>query len=149
MASEQGVTRSGESLHGIVWDVMGQVYKPVQLSKTSFAFDTLFPSGTFVPPHIHPDQDEFIRVLEGRFDLLLDGHDFTATSGDLIRLPMNIPHVIFNKIDQTVKCFFCVTPTRRLYDLFWAIHSMKEQSPTEVVALSARHEVMFLPPPGQ
>jgi hypothetical protein len=24
MASEQGVTRSGESLHGIVWDVMGQ-----------------------------------------------------------------------------------------------------------------------------
>lgn len=31
---------------GIVWDVMGQVYKPVQLSKTSFAFDTLFPSGS-------------------------------------------------------------------------------------------------------
>jgi hypothetical protein len=24
-----------------------------------------------------------------------------------------------------VKCFFWVTPTRKLYDLFWAIHSMK------------------------
>jgi hypothetical protein len=35
----------------------------------------------------------------------------------------------------------------KLYDLFWAIHSMKEQTPPEVVALSAKHEVMFLPPP--
>jgi len=25
---------------------------------------------------------------------------------------------------------------------------MKEQKPEEVVALSAKHEVMFLPPPG-
>jgi len=38
-------------------------------------------------------------------------------------------------------------PTRKLYDLFWAIHSMKEQKPDEVVALSAKHEVVFLPPP--
>jgi len=67
--------------------------------------------------------------------------------GDLIRLPMNQPHGIFNKSDQTVKCFFWVSPTRRLYDLFWAIHSMKDQNPPDVVALSAKHEVMFLPPP--
>jgi hypothetical protein len=40
-----------------------------------------------------------------------------------------------------------VSPTRRLYDLFWAIHSMKEQVPTEVVELAARYEITFLPPP--
>ena len=28
-----------------------------------------------------------------------------------------------------MKCLFWVTPTRRLYDLFWAIHAMKEQKP--------------------
>jgi oxalate decarboxylase/phosphoglucose isomerase-like protein (cupin superfamily) len=100
-----------------------------------------------VPPHIHPTQDEFIYMLEGRFDLVLDGKEFVATAGDLIRLPREIPHGIFNKSDQAVKCFFWVAPTRRLYDLFWAIHSMKEQSPPEVVALSAKHEVVFLPPP--
>ena len=38
-------------------------------------------------------------------------------------------------------------PTRKLYDLFWAIHRMKEQKPEEVVALSLQHEVVFLPPP--
>ena len=72
MAAEAGITRAGEGLDGVVWDIMGQTYKPVQLSEASFAFDTFFPAGTFVPPHIHPDQDEFIRVLEGRFELLLD-----------------------------------------------------------------------------
>ena len=85
--------------------------------------------------------------IEGRLDLVLDGRDFVATPGDVIRLPMGIPHGIFNKSDQTVKCFFWVSPTRRLYDLFWAIHSMKDQNPNDVVALSARHEVTFLPPP--
>jgi uncharacterized cupin superfamily protein len=101
-----------------------------------------------VPPHIHPTQDEFIYLFEGRFDLLLDGKDAVATPGDLIRLPMGQAHGIFNKTDQLVKCFFWVSPTRKLYDLFWAIHSMKEQKPEEVVAISAKHEVNFLPPPG-
>ena len=68
-----GVTAAGQGLDGIAWDILGQTYKPVQHSMASFAFDTLFPPGTFVPPHIHPEQDEYIRVLEGRFDLWLDG----------------------------------------------------------------------------
>jgi len=84
--------------------------------------------GTFVPPHIHPTQDEFIYMFEGRLDAVIDGRDFVATAGDLIRLPMNIPHGLFNKSEQPVKCLFWVTPTRKLYDLFWAIHGMKEQT---------------------
>ncbi len=117
------------------------------MSESSFSWHATFPPGTFVPPHIHPTQDEFIYMFEGQLDLMLDGRDYKATSGDLIKLPMGIPHGIFNKSDQPVKCFFWVSPTRRLYDLFWAIHSMKEQNPPEVVELSARYEVTFLPPP--
>ncbi|MFZ1097350.1 MAG: cupin domain-containing protein [Xanthobacteraceae bacterium] len=144
-----GITKAGTGIDGISWNILGQTYVPKQVSETSFAWHATFPPGTSVPPHIHPTQDEFIYMLEGRFDLLLDGHEYVATSGDLIRLPMSLSHGIFNKTDQTVKCFFWVTPTRKLYDLFWAIHSMKEQSPPEVIALSAKHEVIFLPPPGQ
>src|SRR5262245_2468907 len=142
-----GVTKAGTGLEGIVWNILGQTYVPKQLSEDCFAWHATLPPGTFVPPHIHPTQDEFIYMLEGKFDLILDGRGFVATAGDLIRLPRNIPHGLFNKTDQTIKCFFWVTPTRRLYDLFWGIHSLPEQKPDEVVALSARHEVMFLPPP--
>ena len=102
-----------------------------------------------MPPHIHPTQDEFIYMLEGRLDFLLDGREYFATAGDFVRMPMNIPHGIFNKQEQTAKCFFWVTPTRKLYDLFWALHAMKDPNPEAIVALSAKHEVVFLPPPSE
>ena len=142
-----GITPAGEGQDGVAWNVLGHRYYLKADGESTFSFETYDPPGTFVPPHIHPTQDEFIYMLEGRFDLVIDGKDFVATAGDLIKLPMQIPHGIFNKTDQTVKCFFWVSPTRQLYDLFWAIHSMKEQNPPDVVALSAKHEVMFLPPP--
>ena len=44
---------------------------------------------------------------------------------------------------------FWVSPTGPLYDLFWGIHTMAEQNPAEVVALAAKHEVDFLPPPPE
>jgi quercetin dioxygenase-like cupin family protein len=142
-----GVTKAGEGLDNISWNILGQTYVPKALSDDAFVWHATFPPDTFVPPHIHPTQDEFIYMFEGRLELLLDGRETHAVSGDLVRLPRGIPHGIFNKSGRTVKCMFWVTPTARLYDLFWAIHSMAEQSPAEVVALAARHEVDFLPPP--
>ena len=142
-----GVTRANEGIDAISWNILGQTYVPKMLSEDSFSWHATFPPGTFVPPHIHPTQDEFIYMLEGRLDLVLDGQESHALPGDMIKLPRNIPHGLFNKSDAPVKCLFWVAPTGRLYDLFWAIHSMKEQNPAEVVALSARYEIDFLPPP--
>ncbi len=36
-------------------------------------------------------------MLEGRFDLWMDGEDLTASAGDLIRMPMGSKHGIFNR----------------------------------------------------
>jgi quercetin dioxygenase-like cupin family protein len=99
-----------------------------------------------VPPHMHPTQDEFIYVLGGHFDLVLDGQGAGADTGDLIRLPRGIPHGIFNKSEAEVTCVFWVSPTRRLWDLFQAIHNVPD--PAVVVRLAGLHEVEFLPPPG-
>lgn len=143
-----GITKASTGLDGISWNILGQTYVPKQLTDSTFAWHATLPPGTFVPPHIHPTQDEYIYLFEGRLDLVLEGRDFVATAGDLVRLPMGQAHGIFNKSDATAKCLFWVTPTRKLYELFWGIHSMAEQKPEEVVALSAKHEVMFLPPPA-
>lgn len=140
------VMRAGESDGGVAWNILGQTYKPVQWTEASFAFDTLFPPGTFVPPHIHPTQDEFIRVLEGDFELMLGGATDTATAGDLIRLPRGIPHGIFNKSNAPVRALFWVAPALRLYELFSQIHNVAD--PAEVVRLAALHDVEFLPPPA-
>ena len=61
-----GITKANTGLDGIVWNILGQTYVPKQLTEASFAWHATFPPGTFVPPHIHPTQDEFIYMLEGR-----------------------------------------------------------------------------------
>ncbi len=139
-----GVTPAGEGLSGVVWDILGQTYKPLQMSAASFAFDTLFPPGTFVPPHIHPEQDEYIRVLEGRFDLWLDGAESAAVAGDLVRLPRGGAHGIFNKSGAAVRALFWVAPALDLYELFTKLDGLTD--PGEVVRISAMHGVTFLPP---
>jgi quercetin dioxygenase-like cupin family protein len=141
-----GVTPAGQGLDGIAWNILGQTYKPVAYSESSFAFDTLFPPGTFVPPHIHTNQDEFIRVLEGEFELVLDGQKALAKAGDLIRLPMGQAHGIFNNSGKPVRALFWVSPTQRLFELFSRIHNVAD--PAEVVRISATCDVNFLPPPG-
>jgi quercetin dioxygenase-like cupin family protein len=146
MATESGITRDGESLDNVVWDILGQTYKPVQLSASSFAFDTLFPPGTFVPPHFHPDQDEFIRVLDGDFDIWLDGAEMKATTGDLIRMPMGSKHGIFNRSGANTRALFWVAPSMKLYDLFVQIDRVAD--PGEVVRIAAQYNIHFLPPPG-
>jgi quercetin dioxygenase-like cupin family protein len=139
-----GITPA-KGLDGVAWNILGQTYYPKQESVSSFAFETLFPVGTFVPPHIHPTQDEFIYMLDGRFELMLDGQTVHATNGDLIRMPMGLPHGIFNKSDKPVKALFWVTPALSLRTLFERIHNVAD--PAEVVRIAAEHDVEFLPPP--
>ncbi len=145
-AMTAGITPAGEGENGVVWNILGQTYKPLQRSEASFAFHTLFPDGTFVPPHIHPAQDEFIYMLDGKFELFLDGQTRFASTGDLIRMPMGIPHGIFNKSGAPVRALFWVAPARGLYELFTRIHNVAD--PNEVIRIAAEHEVEFLPPPG-
>jgi len=143
-----GVTKANEGLDQISWNILGQTYVPKQLSENAFSWHAIMPVGTFVPPHIHPKQDEFLYILEGRFDLILNGVETFAEPGDLVRLPMGIPHGIYNKTNTAIKCLFWVTPSRKLYDLFWALHNLgPEANPADVVATSAQFEIDFLPPP--
>ena len=79
-----GITKAGTGLDGITWNILGQTYVPKQLSENSFAWHATFPPGTFVPPHIHPTQDEFIYMLDGRFrSRPRRRRDFVAMTGDL------------------------------------------------------------------
>lgn len=143
-----GITRAGEGIEGVRWNILGQTYIPKQHSESSLSWHATFPPGTFVPPHIHPMQDEFLYILQGRLTAVLDGQESVAEPGDTIRLPRGQPHGLFNRSDSDVKCFFWVSPARRLYDLFWALHNLGPQAnPADVVAISAKHEVDFLPPP--
>jgi quercetin dioxygenase-like cupin family protein len=148
-AETAGITRDGtgfDGAEGTVWNILGQTYYPKQSTGDSFAFEAVSPPGTFVPPHIHPTQDEYILMLEGTWKLLLDGQAHYASVGDLVRMPRGIMHGYFNESGAPARAFFWVTPARKLHDLFRALHDLTDVE--EVVRLSKAHEVDFLPPPG-
>ena len=80
-----GITPAGTGNAGsldVKWNILGHVYWLKAESEDCFAFETLDPPGTFVPPHVHPTQDEFIYMLEGAFDLYLAGSWTKAAAGD-------------------------------------------------------------------
>jgi len=139
-----GITPAGKGTDGTVWSILGHTYYPKNHSEGCFAFETYDPPGPFVPPHVHPTQDEFIYMLEGTFDLYLDGKWVKAGPGDLVRMPMGLPHGYYNKTDKATRALFWVTPARKLKELFDQLHNLADVE--EVVRRSAAHEVDFLPP---
>jgi mannose-6-phosphate isomerase-like protein (cupin superfamily) len=128
----------------VVWSILGHTYWLKAECDGCFIFETLDPPGTFVPPHIHPTQDEFIYMLEGTFDLYLDGSWTQAKTGDLVRMPKGLPHAYYNKQDKPARALFSVTPARRLRELFDQLHNLTDSD--EVVRRSKICEVDFLPP---
>lgn len=139
-----GVSARGQGIDGIHWNILGQVYTPKSITPQCFAWHAVLPIESFVPPHIHPEQDEYIQVLTGALDLLIDGTRHQARAGDLARLPMGLSHGIFNNSGADATALFWVTPTGKLVDLFRKIHNMAH--PGEVTALSPAFGVEFLPP---
>jgi mannose-6-phosphate isomerase-like protein (cupin superfamily) len=144
MTLNKGITKDGTGEDGIAWNVLGQKYYAKAICPSTFAFETNSEPGQFVPVHVHPDQEEFILVLEGQLDLKLDGEWTLAKVGDLVRLPRGIPHGYFNKSDKPAKALFWVSPAGKLKELFDVLHDMTDIE--AVVKASAEHAVNFLPP---
>src|SRR4029077_4045016 len=63
LALPKGITPAGTGKAGqtqeVVWSILGHTYWLKAEYDGCFIFETLDPPGTFVPPHIHPTQDEF------------------------------------------------------------------------------------------
>ncbi len=139
-----GVTPAGTGLAEVVWNILGHTYYLKAESANAFAFETYDPPGTFVPPHVHPTQDEFICVIENEFDLYLDGQHHKARAGDLVRLPAGIPHGYYNLSNMPTRALFWVAPARRLRELFDVLHELTD--PEAIVREAAQREVHFLKP---
>jgi uncharacterized RmlC-like cupin family protein len=148
LALPKGITPAGSGKGGqpkeVVWSILGHTYWLKAECDGCFIFETLDPPGPLVPPHIHATQDEFIYMLEGTFDLYLDGTWTQARTGDLVRMPKGLPHGYYNKQDKPARALFTVTPARRLRELFDQLHNLSD--PNEVVRRSKICEVDFLPP---
>ncbi|WP_417600178.1 cupin domain-containing protein [Pararhodobacter oceanensis] len=143
---EKGITPADGSVENRSWNVVGQTYVPKMLSENAFVWHATIPADTFVPPHIHPTQDEWIIILTGNLEIEFLGDVHKAGPGDLVRMPMGEAHGIFNRSGAEATCVFGVAPARKLFELFIELDGVTD--PDELVRLSAMYEVDFLPPPA-
>ena len=140
-----GITQASEGLDGLSWNVVGHTYTPKLLSDNAFIWHAVIPDETFVPPHVHPTQDEWITMLTGNLEVEFGPDVHKAGPGDTIRMPMGMAHGIFNRSGAEATCVFGVAPSRKIFELFGKLDGVTD--PAELVRISAQHEIDFLPPP--
>ena len=60
-------------------------------------FELIFPKGCFAPPpHIHSDQVEEYEVIEGVFDVIVDGERRSLSPGESASVPSHAVHTFAN-----------------------------------------------------
>ena len=152
-AATQGfVTRTGETRSTEVWWLGPGSPNHVKVS----ARDTL---GTLTvlecrsnqrggpPLHVHPDQDEVFRVLEGEYLFVVGTEEYTLTRGDLIFLPRGIPHT-FAQTSPQGNLLYLFTPSGQMEEFFKAVSGYAiPPSPAEGARLFAAHGMKVVGPP--
>ena len=138
------VSRTPEGLDGVVWNVLGQVYIPKEITDERFTWYAVFPEETFVPPHTHAEQDEYLMPLDGTIDVIIGGQRGVVRRGEVGHLPRGIPHAFFNNSGKPVNALFWATPAGRLVELYRKLHNIG--SPGKAVAIAPSCGVVFDPP---
>jgi mannose-6-phosphate isomerase-like protein (cupin superfamily) len=83
------------------------------------------------PPHIHPEQVESYEVIEGSFDVLVDGTWSTLGPGESASVPVGVEHTFRNRSGQTVRVRNWHRPAVRFEEFIESINrSLAELSVT-------------------
>ena len=146
-----GVVRAGEgNTHNVFGHTLNFKTTTEELSG-GLLWELLSPPGTMVPPHVHTMEDEFIYVAEGELEVLIGDKKYIASAGDLVKLPKNIPHGIWQKGEKTTRTLWVVVPAHKMESLLSSLGKLPADQPPDPVAVGkifAEHDLELLPPPA-
>lgn len=74
------------------------------------------------PPHVHPRQVEEYEVLEGSFDVMVDGDWRTLGPGESASVPQGAVHTFRNRSDELVRVRNWHRPAVRFEDYIERVH---------------------------
>jgi len=99
------------------------------------------------PLHIHPFQDEWFYVIEGKYLFQVGEDKYSMSTGDTIFLPRNVQHA-FMQLTQTGKMIVSYLPAGKMESFFevtdkWILPPSKE----EIEKVFADHEMKVVGPP--
>ena len=75
--------------------------------------------GESPPLHVHPDQDELIHTLAGRYRFQLGDSQFDAPPGSFIFIPRGVAHTWQNAGETAARFFAAFTPAAPRFEEFF------------------------------
>ena len=114
-----------------------------------FVFEAITSPGVGMALHVHCQEDEFFRVLEGEFEFQLGQQTQKVTAGAMVILPKNIPHAFRNVGTKPGRTFWTVVPGANFEKFFEELGSRpadKEPDMGKVSEIFNRHDIKILPP---
>ncbi|MEZ4386714.1 MAG: cupin domain-containing protein [Candidatus Krumholzibacteriia bacterium] len=111
-------------------------------------FEEITPPQVGPPLHRHHQEDEFFRVIEGRYRFRAGDEDVEAGPGDSLLVPRGTPHCFINVGDTPGRLFMGLTPGG--FEGFFArVAAEKLRLPDDmprIAAIAADFNLEFLGP---
>ena len=134
-----------ENADGEVWNVLGErIVCKVRGAETFGRFavvEETTPAKGVVPPHFHNQTDEIIYVLEGEYEIVLDGKTTVARAGNILVIPRGTTHSLKNPLTAASKMLAIITPSG--FENFFAEISRLKHAPEaqEIIEIGKRNDL--------
>lgn len=116
-----------------------------------YVFEVLSPPGAVVPPHVHRKEDELIHVIDGEYEIFLDGRTHTAGPGAVVNFPRLIPHGFGNISKRPTRALFVVLPGANFEKFFGELCALPADEPPDMATVTDifnRYSMDILEPPS-
>lgn len=139
----------GEALPGA--EVRNTIKIPHAATNGTFAaFEETTAPGAGPPVHIHRNQWEYFRVLDGEFEFLIGEQRYRAAVGAVAVVPPNTRHGFRNVADRPSTLEFLVTPAGQFDEYFrrlTALLAAGESDPNVLAELGLEYDSINVAPP--
>jgi mannose-6-phosphate isomerase-like protein (cupin superfamily) len=98
------------------------------------------------PLHVHPDQDEWYLVQEGRFEMRVGEDTFRLGPGAALLAPRGVPHS-FASVTDRARMLVTFLPAGDMEAFFREASALAAPTPPEMAAVFGRHGMQVLGPP--
>ncbi len=102
-----------------------------------YIFEAVTPPGAVVLLHVNEHEDEIIQVMEGEFEILLDGKTLKATQGAVINFPRLVPHGFRNTGSKPARAVFTVIPGANFEKFFKELSPLPPDQPPDMAKVAA------------
>lgn len=103
-----------------------------------YVMEELSPPGTGVPPHRHSHEDEIVQVLDGTFEIFLDGAVSVVTAGAILHFARGTRHGFRNFGTNDDRTLWFVTPGAATQAFLRTLSTFPE-GPPDMARLAALH----------